>query len=79
MRSEKRKDPRTHGEEEIASRSIAAACDSRLAQVPGLAPLITIAPEGLSAVGEGEGEEFELAVDSGASETVINDGYGPVG
>ena len=38
-----------------------------------LAPLAIIAPEGLRAIGENEWESFELAVDSGASETVVNE------
>ena len=38
-----------------------------------LAPLSIIAPEGLSAIGENEWEQFELAVDSGASETVVSE------
>lgn len=43
------------------------------ASMPGrLCPLITIEPEGLQKVGEApQWEEIELAVDSGASETVI--------
>ena len=36
-------------------------------------PLLTVCPDEINAVGEGEWEEIELAVDSGASETVIND------
>ena len=42
-------------------------------RVKSLAPLSIIAPEGLSAIGENEWEQFELAVDSGASETVVNE------
>ena len=34
---------------------------------------MAIEPDGLSAVTEGEWEEFELAVDSGAAETVVPD------
>ena len=44
-----------------------------VASIPGrLCPLVTIEPEGLQKVGEApQWEEMELAVDSGASETVI--------
>lgn len=35
--------------------------------------LVTICPEGLNTVKEGEWEQVELAVDSGAAETVINE------
>ena len=42
-------------------------------KVKPLAPLAIIAPEGLRTVGENEWESFELAVDSGASETVVNE------
>ena len=38
-----------------------------------LNPLLTVMPEGLSVVGDGEWEEVELAVDSGAAETVIGE------
>ena len=38
-----------------------------------LNPLLTVSPDGLNAVNNGEWEEVELAVDSGASETVINE------
>ena len=36
-------------------------------------PLLTVCPDELNAVGDGEWEQIELAVDSGASETVVND------
>ena len=56
-----------------ASRGSAAARGDRPDQVPALAALITINPEGLSTVMDGGWEEVELAVDSGASETVISE------
>ena len=34
---------------------------------------MTVCPDGINAVGDDEWEEIELAVDSGASETVINE------
>ena len=34
---------------------------------------MTVCPDEINAVNEGEWEEIELAVDSGASETVVND------
>ena len=55
------------------SRGSAAARGPRPTQVKTLAPLLTIAPEGLSAIADEEWEEFELAVDSGASETVVGE------
>ena len=36
--------------------------------------LTTIVPEGLGVIGENEWEEVELAVDSGAAETVVSEG-----
>ena len=36
-------------------------------------PLLTVCPDEINAVNEGEWEEIELAVDSGASETVVNE------
>ena len=47
--------------------------DSDSIKIKRFAPLAIIAPEGLSTVGENEWESFELAVDSGASETVVNE------
>ena len=38
-----------------------------------LNPLLTVCPDELNAVGDGEWEQIELAVDSGASETVVNE------
>ena len=43
-------------------------------EVKTLAPLLTIGPEELGAVTDDEWEEVELAVDSGASETVVHEG-----
>ena len=42
-------------------------------QVPGLRPLKTIEPEEVNAIQDSEWEEIDLAVDSGASETVIGE------
>ena len=47
--------------------------ESKQNRVGSLAPLAIITPEGLGAMGENEWEQFELAVDSGASETVVNE------
>ena len=35
--------------------------------------MLTVCPDELNAVGDGEWEQIELAVDSGASETVVNE------
>ena len=43
-------------------------------KVQTLAPLLTIGPEELDAITDQEWEEVELAVDSGASETVVHEG-----
>ena len=57
----------------IASRGYAAARDSGPKKAEARAALRTIAPEGLSVIADGEWEEFELAVDSGAGETVVSE------
>jgi len=58
-----------------------AGCDKKeepVMKLPSLSILGTIEPEGVRAVGEQDGEwqEIDFAVDSGASETVINEGMG---
>ena len=47
--------------------------DTELTSHGGVRVLKTIEPEGLCAIGEGEWECLEMAVDSGATETVISE------
>ena len=52
---------------------VLSAGDTGAQTVGFISPLCTIEPEGIRSVAEGEWEEFELAVDSGASETVVSE------